>query len=319
MTPLPKFKKAGLSILLISLVTAFGTTLGYLWNHSEPEKPLQNEAVKLQWDRWMGLRSVLEADVRSFKGTAGIIVKDLQTGWEFRLNKERKFPAASLVKLPLMLAVYDGANKAKYSLQDKLLLKGSCQVGGSGELKAMKPGCSFTVEELIGLMISASDNTATNLLIDKLGFRELNLWFSDFGLRDTNLGRFMMDFKYRQKGVENYTSPRDIALVLERLYQGDFLGRDFSEKCLMHLKSQKVNNRIPALLPPDTPVAHKTGLENRICHDAGIIYTPGGDFLLCVLTEDAPSHKNAKHFIARIASDVYAYFQDEDGDEGKDE
>lgn len=308
-----RIKKTGISILLVSLIIASGTTASYLW--PRPAAPQDTAADKRGADErgrgnWTALRDQLRQEITKFSGTPGILVKDLQTGWELKLNEKRKFPAASLIKLPVMLAVYDYAHQARFSLQDKIVLKGACKVGGSGELKAYSSGCSFSIEQLIGLMISSSDNTATNMLIDHLQFRPLNLWFTEYGLKDTNLGRFMMDFKYRTKGVENYTSPRDIALVLERLYRGEFHGRDFSEKCLGHLKNQKVNSRIPRLLPPDTPVAHKTGLENGICHDAGIVYTPQGDFLLCVLTEDASSHADAKEFIARVASCVYGYFQE---------
>ncbi|MCG8431229.1 MAG: class A beta-lactamase-related serine hydrolase, partial [Candidatus Omnitrophica bacterium] len=234
--------------------------------------------------------------------------KDLETGWEFTLKKDRKFPAASMVKLPLMLAVYDSVHGGAVTLQDELILKGRHKVGGSGRLKALPSGRSFTVEELVSLMISASDNAATNMLIERIDFRPLNRWFDDFGLRDTNLGRMMMDFRFRRKGVENYTSARDVSLVLERLYRGEFIDKEFSGRCLGHLMEQKTKNRIPAFLPEDTPVAHKTGLERGVCHDAGIVYTPQGDFLVCVLTQGAPSHKNAKRFIGRIAATVYDYY-----------
>jgi beta-lactamase class A len=217
------------------------------------------------------------------------------------------FPAASLVKLPVMMAVYETVNQGKMRLDETVVLKGADKTGGSGILKGVPSGRTFTVGQLVELMVAASDNTATNILIKKLDMGQLNAWFKAFGLRRTNLARLMMDFRRRSRGYENYTCADDMSYALERLYRQDFLPGEFSRRCLDILKKQKVKDRLPRYLPKDTVVAHKTGLERNVCHDAGIIYTPHGDYLVCVMTKNAPNHGTAKEFIAKIASRVYGY------------
>jgi beta-lactamase class A len=157
----------------------------------------------------------------------------------------------------------------------------------------------------MALMVTRSDNTAANLLIDLLGRKYLNAYFKRIGLRNTNLSREMMDFKYRKKGIENYTTSKDVSVLLEKMYKGTFINATVSRQCLALLKRQKVKDRIPRKLPRDVVVAHKTGLERSVCHDAGIVFTSNGDFLICVLTKSKAGFGTSKEFIARIAAYTY--------------
>ncbi|MDO8525620.1 MAG: serine hydrolase, partial [Candidatus Omnitrophota bacterium] len=119
----------------------------------------------------------------------------------------------------------------------------------------------------------------------------------------------MMDFKSRRKGVENYTTASDMAYLLEKLYRGRFLDKTTSKRCLELLTEQKVNDRIPKKLPPDIVVAHKTGLENGVCHDVGIVYTAKGAFLICVLTRHKyTTARTAKRLISRLSLLTYNYY-----------
>ena len=129
------------------------------------------------------------------------------------------------------------------------------------------------------------------------------------GLERTNLSRKMMDFRSRARGIENYTTPREMADILEKMYRRTCVSPQASEKCLAVLKEQKVNDRIPRYLPRKTAVAHKTGLEHKVCHDAGIVFTERGDVLICVLTEGDTGAYIAKRMIARISSRVYKLYK----------
>ena len=118
----------------------------------------------------------------------------------------------------------------------------------------------------------------------------------------------MMDFSNRKNGVENYTTAQDLTVLLRKLYYFQAVNPQVSQKCLELMMRQKINDRIPAALPSDIVVAHKTGLENGVCHDSGIVFTSGGNYLITVLTK----HKNktaqpAKKFISRLASLTYSY------------
>jgi beta-lactamase class A len=259
---------------------------------------------------WIALEKTLKSEVSNFKGEAAIIIEDLNMGWRISLNEDKFFPSASLVKIPIMAGCFFAVYKGKIALKDNLILKESSKVVGSGILKNMAAGSKFNVEKLIELMITKSDNTATNMLIDLLGFDYLNSFFKNAGLTHTNLSRQMMDFKYRKKGVENYTTAADIAYVLERIYRREFLNKVISDRCLALLLRQKVNDRIPAKLPPQVLVAHKTGLERNVCHDAGIVFTPKGEhFLICVLTESKADTRKVKEFISNVSLYIYNNYQ----------
>lgn len=255
--------------------------------------------------QWRGLEEALSERAAHFGGSSGIIVKDLSCGWEFSFQQDKPFASASLVKIPIMAAVFKAAQEGRISLDSQVRLTAADKVPGSGELKNMPVGSVFTVGELTELMIASSDNTAANMLIELLGVDYLNRSFKQMGLAHTNLTRKMMDFRYRRKGVENYTTARDMAHIIERIYRRSFINSEVSQACLRLLKEQKIKDRIPARLPSGTVVAHKTGLERGICHDAGIVYTPEGDILICVLTRGAKNSRLAKAFIAHLAWEAY--------------
>jgi len=254
--------------------------------------------------KWQELETNIQRVLRDFQGEIGFIIKDLQSGRAIVHDADRRFPSASMVKVPIMAACYKAAEEGRISLQDVLKLARRDKVRGSGSLRAAPSGTPVTVEKLIDLMITDSDNTAANMLIDLLGFDYLTQTFKDFGLERTNLSRKMMDFQSRARGVENYTTPREMASVLEKIYRRTCVSPQASDECLEFLKKQKVNNRIPRYLPRKVTVAHKTGLEHKVCHDAGIVYTGHGDVLISAFTEGDTGAIIAERMIARVSAYV---------------
>jgi beta-lactamase class A len=295
--------------LVFILVILLGFSLAALVIYKAYSNCLEAKKKKLILEKrksaWSVLKKTIEFEVPNFKGEAAVIIEDLNMRWKISFNRDKLFPSASLVKIPIMAACFYAAREGRISLKDKLTLKNSSKTPGSGVLKNMAAGSTFTVDKIIEIMITKSDNTATNMLIELLTFDYLNRFFKTQGLSNTNLSRKMMDFKYRRKGVENYTTAEDLAYLLERIYRREFLNRDISERCLSMLLQQKVNDRIPARLPRNVPVAHKTGLESQVCHDVGILFAPQGDFLICVLTKSKAGRKEIKEFIARLALFTY--------------
>jgi beta-lactamase class A len=181
--------------------------------------------------------------------------------------------------------------------------------GGSGKIKTMKLPCLLSIRELLEFMITVSDNTATNKIIEILGLDYINARFKKIGLNNTKLMRKMMDFSRRHNGVENYTSSRDIVCILEKIYRKELTSDEFSEMAISFLKDQQVNDRLPRYLPKEVVVAHKTGLERRVVHDAGIVFTPRGNYIICVLVKGAESYKKAKKFIAQVSLLTYNLYQ----------
>jgi len=259
---------------------------------------------------WANLKADLGGRILRFKGTVALAVKDLDTGWEINFNQDYLMPAASLVKIPIMLSYYYAASEGKINLQEAVYLRSGERVSGSKVLGSLPAGTRFYVEELFKPMITQSDNTATNALITLMGYEKLNAYFKKIGLKNTNIIRKMMNFSGRKNGIENYTTAADCAFLLERLYKNKFLSKDISGRCMILLGEQKINDRIPRRLPRDGAfVAHKTGLERHICHDVGIVYTRKGNFLICVLVKhNDKTAKNSKRFISETALLTYKFY-----------
>jgi len=157
--------------------------------------------------------------------------------------------------------------------------------------------------------VTESDNIACNILIDRLGFDYINQVFEELGLQKTRLNRKMIDFAARDQGVENYTTAAEMTGLLDRIYHHRCFSAEISERCLAVLKRQKINDRLPRYLPKEVTVAHKTGLEKEVCHDAGIVFTPSGDYIITVLVHTWSGPGSAKIFIGRLSSYFYEIFK----------
>lgn len=299
---------------LVALFIILALFAGPIALHSETAKPSgeysAGAALEAKHARWTEMEKAVRKRIATFRGEVGLVIKDLKTGWTFSVNPDKTFPSASMVKVPIMAACLKAAEEGRITLQDGLKLKKTDKTRGSGRLRLSRTGSVFTVEHLLELMVTRSDNTAANMIIDLLGFDYLNSCFREMGLETTNLARRILDARAREKGMENYTTAREMAAMLEEIYRKSCVCSEVSEKCLDVLKLQEINDRIPRLLPRDTVVAHKTGLERQVCHDAGIIFTEKGDLLISVFTRTWRGPRAAKTFIANASSLAYKTLQE---------
>ncbi len=257
---------------------------------------------------------VLEGEVlnltKDTKAEISFLMKDLSFPWkELSFKPEEEFPAASLVKLPLMAVAFKAVAEGKITLEDLVIIERKDITGGSGIIKSKKIPLKLTFLKLCELSITRSDNTATNKIIDILGFDFINTSFRELGLRHTSLKRKMMDFYKRSKGIENYTSASDIAFLLEKIYRKRIINEEASETMLCFLRKQTIADRIPKYLPKEVIVAHKTGLEKGIIHDAGIVFSPRGNYVICVLTKGMKDYGKAKKIIAEMSNLTYNLYQ----------
>ena len=296
-----------IAFIIISAAAIFSSGKIYAKFLEFKEKKILLEKKRQEW---LSLKEAIEEKALHFNGTVGIAIKGLNTGWRIDFNEDILFPSASLVKVPIMLSCFYAAQEGKIGLKDIVILKSSDKVSGSKVLGDYPSGSQFTVEQLLGPMITQSDNSAANALITFLGFDTLNAYFKKMGLEETNIVRKMMDFQERKEGKENYTTAAEMAYLLEKIYRKEFLNKEVSERCMELLAGQKINDRIPRELPKNgLSVAHKTGLENYICHDVGIVFTQKGDFLICVLVKHGDKlANNAKKLISSIAFEMYNYY-----------
>jgi beta-lactamase class A len=266
------------------------------------------------------LESRLAPLAKAHKGKVAIAVKHLCTGETYYLNADEPMPTASLIKVAVMVEAYRQALEGKINLTDKVTLHDADKVPGSGILTDhFSDGATFSLRDAVRLMIVYSDNTATNLVLDKIGIRStadrMEAWgFPNTKIHSKSFHRETSVFPERSKrfGLGS-TTAREMVGLLEKLHEGKLVSPEACKEMLGHLKKCDDKDKFTHLLPPKTAVAHKTGSLEEVRTDAGIIDTPGGPVAACVLTMDNEDHRwepdNAGNvFCAKVAKEVYDYF-----------
>lgn len=250
------------------------------------------------------LSIALQKISNKYSNKIAYVIEDLRTGIRIEHNGDVLFPSASLVKIPIMASVLQSEEDGFISIYDKIRLKKEHKAAGAGILKRLSPNQSFAIHTLIELMITKSDNTATNMLTELLGLNYINNWLKKQGYEYTRLNRKIMDLEKRKKGIENFTTANEMADLLRSIYKRNLINERASEYMISVLKRQHVRDRIPRYLPSYVEVAHKTGLMNDVCHDVGIIFAEEGEILICILTQGLPT-RLAKRIIAAISFETY--------------
>lgn len=194
--------------------------------------------------------------------------------------------AASMIKVYILSYLFEKIDKDEISLQDVYVLKSSDKVGGSGVLYGYESGSVLSIDTIARLMITESDNTATNILIDKLGLENINSYIAIQGYKDTQLNRRMMDVNAIDKGIENYTSAQDLGNWFLKLAKGEMASDLSNKQMIYYLLGQTDTECISAALP-NRIIAHKTGELAGVYHDGGIIYnTNRNDYYILILLSD---------------------------------
>ncbi|MFA5140131.1 MAG: serine hydrolase [Elusimicrobiota bacterium] len=250
-------------------------------------------------------------------GQAGIYLKDLERGWEWTYHADDLFGSASLVKVPIMIAVFEKIQRGELYLSSNLSLRRRTRMGGSGSLKWRRDGAVFTVRKLLDTMIHESDNTAMRMLLDEIGLGFVQELLPRLGLVYTEIypdGLTLASGYVRQ---ENYTTAREMASMLENIYRGQVVDRFASELMLEIMKGHRTRARLARNLPVGWEIAHKTGLLRRACHDAAVIFSPYGDYLLVILTGRNQSYWTAKEFIMDVGRVTYRTYGSQSHDYAK--
>jgi beta-lactamase class A len=267
------------------------------------------------------LESRLAPLAKAHKGKVAIAVKHLGTGAGYYLQADEPMPTASLIKLAVMVEVYQQAAEGKVKLTDRVTLHDADKVGGSGILtEHFSDGATFSLRDAVRLMIVYSDNTATNLVLDKIGIRATADRMEAWGFPNTKIHAkvFRGDTtsfapeRTKRFGLGSTTARETVAL-LEKLHAGKLVNEKAGREMLEHLKKCNDRDKFPRFLPPKTVLAHKTGSLEEVRTDAGILETPTGPVALCVLTASNEDHRwetdNAGNvFCAKVAREVYDHF-----------
>ncbi len=302
--------------LIVGLLVAAGAAALYsawAWQKkiNEPPPPEEKKMVEtpLNDAEWQAMVAGLEKNSKAYNGKVGIYIKDIATGKTWEYNADRLFPSASLIKVPIMAAVCDKIKLGAFTLDTQIKLTRHERVGGSGSLKWVRDGTSLSVMEIIYKMITESDNTATRMLIDYVGMNYLSGAFINMGLARTNITPEGMSLTSGRVPRENLTTAREMASLMDRIYSGTLVDKESSEFMLEVLKHNKSKSRLRKGLPIGWEIGHKTGLLRRACHDVGIVFSPRGDYVIAVLTSEAPNYTTAKNFISKVAKLTYQYYK----------
>lgn len=262
----------------------------------------------------------LEAELRSIVAASGaeiaVAFKTLDGRSELLIEPDVAFHAASTMKVPVMIELFKQADAGKLSLQDPLLVRNEFHSivdnslftlsSGADSDKAVyaADGRTLTLAQLCEAMITVSSNFAANLLIEKLGVENIRNTVTQLGAEGMQVLRGVEDQKAFDKGLNNSTTARGLMVLFERIGSGTAVGRKPDAAMVDILKRQKFNDGIPAGLPKNVAVAHKTGNITRIHHDAGIVFAKR-PYVLVILVRGIQDSKQSGALMAKMSRAVY--------------
>jgi len=282
-----------------------------------PGSPSRAASVTAQDARLAAAIPSIEAAIARSGADVALAFRSLDGRSSWFVRADEPFHAASTMKVPVLIELYYQARQGKLRLEDTLVIRNqfSSLVDGSAySLDASDDseadlyravGSTRTLAQLSELMITVSSNLATNLLIERLGVDNIQRGVHALGADGMKVLRGVEDTKAFQAGVNNTTTARALARLLQAIAAGEAVDPASSRAMSAILERQTFNDGIPAGLPPGTRVAHKTGDITRIQHDAAIVYAPR-PFVLVVLTRGIAEQKESYALIAGITRQIYA-------------
>jgi beta-lactamase class A len=263
----------------------------------------------------------IDSLITSQQGVYAVAFKDLQTGETIFRREKEKFHAASTMKTPVMIEIFRQASLKKFSLEDSIEVVNAFHSIVDGSEYAMELtsdsddhmygliGKKTTVRALMTAMITVSSNLATNILIEKVGAANVLATMRSLGANDIEVLRGVEDDKAFRLGLNNTTTAFDLLVIFERIARGTVVSPEACAAMTEVLRQQQFNDMIPALLPRDVSIAHKTGSITGVQHDSGIITLPDGRrFILVILSKDLPSAKQGIQTIASLSKLLYDYY-----------
>ena len=267
------------------------------------------ESAKAKQDvLWAQMQDSIRLIAKNTDAVVGVAILDLTDQRAFYLNAESTYPTASTIKIAVLAELYRQNAGTGAKLGDVYAMDVKDVVGGSDIMGGLTPGISkLTNRDLATMMIAVSDNSATNVLIDRVGMEKVNSWLAGLGLKETRLRRHMMDVKAAQAGRENTATPHELVTLLDALHKGDVLGKPGTDDFFKMLGTGKMSF-IPRLLPDGVRTANKPGDLDAVRNDAGIVFVPNRPFAIAVMTTFGRDHWQQEMAIARISRAAWSYF-----------
>lgn len=271
---------------------------------SQPGSPSAEKRQVL----WQKLESTIHDVDQNLDGVAGIAIEDLTTGDHFFLRENEVFAQASSIKIAVLAELYRQAQQGKLKLTDVYIVQASDLVPDSDIMGGLTPGITrITLRDLATMMVAVSDNSATNVLIDRVGMDNVNAMLASLGLSHTRLRRKMMDLEAAKHGRENISTPREMMSLLEAIYRGKVLNPESTSDFFKVLSTNKAS-WIPRDLPADVRVADKPGSLEAVRNDSGIVFVEGRPYVICVMTAFLRNERDGEEAISKISLAAWRMF-----------
>jgi len=263
---------------------------------------------------WQKLDASIQQVNRDLNGTMGVAIMDLTDGRKLLLNPDAVFAQASCIKVTVLAELYRQEQQAQQGatrrarLSDIYTMNSADLVADSASMAGLTPGLTkLTNRDLATFMVVASDNSAANVLISRVGMENVNSMLDSLGLTHTRLQRKMMDIRAAQAGRENLSTPREMMTFFADLYQGKVLDKALTDDYFKIFGTTKPGY-IPRLIPEGVRIANKSGELAGIRNDIGVVFVPNRPFIIVVMTAYLEQERDGNDAIAKIASAAYEYF-----------
>jgi beta-lactamase class A len=257
---------------------------------------------------WQKLESQIQEIDQHLDGVMGIAIEDLTTGDHFFLHESEVFAQASSIKITVLANLYLQAEQGKLKLTDLYTVQSADLVPDSDIMSGLTPGVTrVTLRDLATMMVAVSDNSATNVLIDRVGMQNVNGMLDSLGLSHTRLRRKMMDLQAAKEGRENISTPREMMQLLDAIYHGKVLNKESTADFFKMLSTGKASF-IPRDLPPDLKVANKPGELEAVRNDSGIVFVEGRPYVICVMTGYLRNERDGEDAISKVSLATWRMF-----------
>ena len=266
------------------------------------------------------LKEQINEELSKQPGSFAVAFKDLTSGDMILINEQESFHAASTMKTPVMIELFRQSAAGKFSLKDSLVIRNEFRSIVDSSIYHLSPdddseldlykheGEKRSLLDLMRLMITVSSNLATNLLIEYAGPQNVNKTMQDLGAKGVLVLRGVEDDKAYQKGLNNQVTAAGLLTIYEKMAKDELVSKDASEQMTSILLDQHFREIIPAQLPPEVKVAHKTGWFKSVNHDSGFVILPDGrKYVLVLLSKNIPNDKEAIKALANISGMIYKY------------
>ena len=241
-------------------------------------------------NKTLAILEIIRNEMDSIPGHTGFYYLNLVNGDEYGVREDEVFGAASLIKLPLYMHIMAESAAGRMSLDDKLTITEADKVPICGALTRFTGDVEADVRTLCKLMISISDNTATNRLIDYSTIPGAQAGFRSMGLEKTQLTRKLFDRTASRAGLRNTICPKEIGHLLAMLYRNEFVSEAVCKEIIDTLLLQQVDHKLNGKICGEVPIAHKTGEDDELSNDVGIVYAKE-PFVICFAGHDTDVYR----------------------------